>query len=59
MKEDTKKKYLDELFQRFREKNVEYKSKITSFRRVFIEEARKAGKFFVQKGKYQPFVYKY
>lgn len=59
MKEDTKKKYLDELFQRFREKNVEYNGKITSFRRVFIEEARKAGKFFMQKGKYQPFVYRY
>ncbi len=46
MKENTKKQYLEYLFERMRSDNVKYKGKKTSFMKIFVDQVREVGLFF-------------
>jgi len=55
MKEKTKKKFLEYLFEKIRTENINYKGKKTSYQRIFVDQARKAGEFFINKVNYEPY----
>ncbi|MHA1828401.1 MAG: CRISPR-associated endonuclease Cas1 [Candidatus Heimdallarchaeaceae archaeon] len=55
IEEHAKKLILDNLFGILRENTVKYKNKTTSFLKIFVDQARSAGKFFVRGDNFTPY----
>ena len=53
IKEQAKKKFLKNLFERMESKNINYFGKKTNYKAIFVDQARKAGQFFVNKVEYK------
>jgi len=46
LKEEIKKKFLEEIYNKIRKENVKYEGKKTSMKKIFVDQARKAGLYF-------------
>ncbi|MHA1401897.1 MAG: CRISPR-associated endonuclease Cas1 [Candidatus Heimdallarchaeaceae archaeon] len=46
IKEETKKEYLEEIYEKIRKENVNYEGKKTSMKKIFVDQTRKIGKYF-------------
>ena len=55
IKEPTKKLFLEHLFDVLRTENIKYKGTTTSFLKIFVDQARAAGKFFSQNVNFEPY----